>query len=101
MNTAIQLHTTYQYHTTWTWNSQQKRRYPQPPLPGCFSSKKRGVLRELRQQSLEKRPKLGAYQRWVRELDVAEGDATELLGWIFCYPKQREFHRDSQGKKEN
>eukprot|EP00434_Breviolum_minutum_P020805 symbB.v1.2.018353.t1/scaffold1457.1/size117646/11 len=37
------------------------------------------VLRELRQQSLEKRPKLGAYQRWVRELDVAEGDATELL----------------------
>ncbi|CAK9048267.1 unnamed protein product [Durusdinium trenchii] len=37
------------------------------------------VLRELRQQPAEKRPKLGAYQRWVRELDVAEGDAEELL----------------------
>lgn len=28
---------------------------------------------------MEKRPKLGAYQRWVRELDVAEGDVEELL----------------------
>ncbi|CAE7341830.1 unnamed protein product [Symbiodinium sp. CCMP2456] len=26
-----------------------------------------------------KRPKLGAYQRWVRELNVAEGDPEELL----------------------
>ena len=77
------------------------RRYPQAPLPGCFSSKKRGVLRELRQQSLEKRPKLGAYQRWVRELDVAEGDATELLGWIVCTQTNGEFQRDAQGKKEN
>eukprot|EP00435_Cladocopium_sp_Y103_P034566 s6_g8.t4 len=37
------------------------------------------LLRELRQQPNEKRPKLGAYQRWVRELDVAEGDPQELL----------------------
>ena len=39
-----------------------------------------GLLGELRQQPSEKRPKLGAYQRWVRELDVAEGDPQESLG---------------------
>eukprot|EP00438_Fugacium_kawagutii_P034450 Skav203493 [mRNA] locus=scaffold3956:125785:130909:+ [translate_table: standard] len=37
------------------------------------------LLRDLRQQPSDRRPKLGAYQRWVRELDVAEGDAQELL----------------------
>ena len=37
----------------------------------------------MRQQPAEKRPKLGAYQRWVRELDVAEGDAEESPGASF------------------
>ncbi|CAJ1328005.1 unnamed protein product, partial [Effrenium voratum] len=35
------------------------------------------LLRELRAQA--SRPKLGAYQRWVRELDVAEGSPQEFL----------------------
>lgn len=36
------------------------------------------VLTELRALPLARRPKLGAYQRWVRELNVSEGDAREL-----------------------
>eukprot|EP00931_Biecheleriopsis_adriatica_P072758 TRINITY_DN47170_c0_g1_i1.p1 TRINITY_DN47170_c0_g1~~TRINITY_DN47170_c0_g1_i1.p1 ORF type:complete len:696 (+),score=167.85 TRINITY_DN47170_c0_g1_i1:44-2089(+) len=37
------------------------------------------VLHEFRNAEASKRPKLGAYQRWVRELNVAEGNPTELL----------------------
>lgn len=36
------------------------------------------VLSGLRAEDLRKRPKLGAYQRWVRELNVAEGDPREI-----------------------
>eukprot|EP00448_Togula_jolla_P012709 CAMPEP_0170616862 /NCGR_PEP_ID=MMETSP0224-20130122/26096_1 /TAXON_ID=285029 /ORGANISM="Togula jolla, Strain CCCM 725" /LENGTH=707 /DNA_ID=CAMNT_0010942687 /DNA_START=17 /DNA_END=2137 /DNA_ORIENTATION=+ len=36
------------------------------------------LLATLRRADTRKRPKLGAYQRWVRELDVAEGDAREV-----------------------
>ena len=35
------------------------------------------LLRSLRTEA--QRPKLGAYQRWVRELNVAQGDQEELL----------------------
>lgn len=36
------------------------------------------LLAEYRKADPSKRPKLGAYQRWVRELDVTEGDPKEL-----------------------
>jgi hypothetical protein len=54
------------------WQFSMVRGYPFSP----------GLLRELRRQPSEKRPKLGAYQRWVRELDVAEGDPQEPLGTV-------------------
>eukprot|EP00933_Yihiella_yeosuensis_P001832 TRINITY_DN10301_c0_g1_i1.p1 TRINITY_DN10301_c0_g1~~TRINITY_DN10301_c0_g1_i1.p1 ORF type:complete len:703 (+),score=169.55 TRINITY_DN10301_c0_g1_i1:30-2111(+) len=38
-----------------------------------------GVLSEIRSDSSKAKPKLGAYQRWVREVGAAEGDPSELL----------------------
>jgi len=37
------------------------------------------VLSAIRSDGSKARPKLGAYQRWVRELNVSEGDPTEVL----------------------
>eukprot|EP00927_Polykrikos_kofoidii_P083651 TRINITY_DN8617_c3_g1_i1.p1 TRINITY_DN8617_c3_g1~~TRINITY_DN8617_c3_g1_i1.p1 ORF type:complete len:738 (+),score=158.47 TRINITY_DN8617_c3_g1_i1:78-2291(+) len=37
------------------------------------------LLRALRAGDPRRRPKLGAYQRWTRALDVAEGDAQEIF----------------------
>eukprot|EP00929_Paragymnodinium_shiwhaense_P086355 TRINITY_DN46883_c0_g1_i1.p1 TRINITY_DN46883_c0_g1~~TRINITY_DN46883_c0_g1_i1.p1 ORF type:complete len:721 (+),score=127.75 TRINITY_DN46883_c0_g1_i1:76-2238(+) len=36
------------------------------------------LISDMRQSGVEGRPRLGAYQRWIRELDIAEGDGEEL-----------------------
>lgn len=37
------------------------------------------LLADMRRSDVSRQPKLGAYQRWIRELSVSSGDARELL----------------------